>query len=94
MARILKTRGTDHCRYGSGRRDGHRYELHFKQGEIVGDLETLPLETYRTYSELFDETLYEAIDLKNCMEKRISEGGTSVASVEKQIAFVRKELDQ
>ena len=57
-------------------------------------LETLPLETYRTYSELFDETLYEAIDLKNCMEKRISEGGTSVASVEKQIAFVRKELDQ
>ena len=57
-------------------------------------LETLPLETYRTYSELFDETLYDAIDLKNCMEKRISEGGTSVASVEKQIAFVRKELDQ
>jgi len=57
-------------------------------------LETLPLETYRMYSELFDETLYEAIDLKNCMEKRISEGGTSVASVEKQIAFVRKELDQ
>ena len=57
-------------------------------------LETLPLETYRTYSKLFDETLYEAIDLKNCMEKRISEGGTSVASVEKQIAFVRKELDQ
>ena len=57
-------------------------------------LETLPLETYRTYSELFDETLYEAIDLKNCMEKRISEGGTSVASVEKQIAFVRKELNQ
>ena len=57
-------------------------------------LETLPLETYRTYSELFDETLYDAIDLKNCMEKRTSEGGTSVASVEKQIAFVRKELDQ
>ena len=45
-------------------------------------------------SELFDDTLYEAIDLKNCMEKRISEGGTSVASVEKQIAFVRKELNQ
>ena len=57
-------------------------------------LETLPLETYRTYSELFDETLYGAIDLKNCMEKRISEGGTSIASVEKQIAFVRKELNQ
>ena len=57
-------------------------------------LETLPLETYRSCSALFDESLYEAIDLKTCMEKRISEGGTSVASVEKQIAFVRKELDQ
>ena len=55
-------------------------------------LETLPLETYRQHCELFDESLYEAIDLKTCMEKRISEGGTSVASVEKQIAFVRKEL--
>ena len=39
-----------------------------------------------------DESLYEAIDLRNCMEKRISEGGTSVASVEKQIAYVRREL--
>ena len=55
-------------------------------------LEKLPLETYREYSELFDESVYEAIDLRNCMERRISEGGTSVASVEKQIAFVRREL--
>ncbi len=55
-------------------------------------LETLPLEIYREYSELFDESLYEAIDLHNCMERRISEGGTSVASVERQIASVRKEL--
>ena len=55
-------------------------------------LEKLPMETYREYSELFDESVYEAIDLRNCMERRISEGGTSVASVEKQIAFVRREL--
>ena len=56
-------------------------------------LETLPLETYRAYSELFDESLYGAVDLKACMEKRVSEGGTSAASVKKQIAFVRKELE-
>ena len=62
-----------------------------KTGQV---LETLPLEEYRQYSELFDEQLYPAIDLKNCMEKRISEGSTSAASVEKQIAFVRKELNQ
>ncbi len=57
-------------------------------------LEELPLETYRQFSDLFDEDIYEAIDLTNCMEKRISEGGTSAASVEKQIRLVRKELDK
>ena len=55
-------------------------------------LEKLPLETYRQYSELFEEDLYAAIDLKTCMEKRISEGGTSAASVRKQIDYVRSVL--
>ncbi len=55
-------------------------------------LDTLPLDTYRTYSELFDEDLYEDISLETCVAKRISEGGTSVASVEQQIAFVRAKL--
>ena len=55
-------------------------------------LEKLPLDTYRRYSELFESDLYEAIDLKTCMEKRISEGGTSEASVKKQIAYVRSVL--
>ena len=53
-------------------------------------LETLPLETYRTYSELFDEDLYGEISLETCVAKRISEGGTSVESVKAQIAYVRK----
>ncbi len=57
-------------------------------------LEEIPLESYRQYSELFDESLYEAIDLKTCMEKRISEGGTSAASVRRQIELVRKELEK
>ena len=34
------------------------------------------------------------IDLAVCVEKRISEGGTSVASVEKQLVLVRKELEK
>ena len=55
-------------------------------------LEELPLEVYKTYSELFAEDLYEDIDLAACVEKRISEGGTSVASVKAQIAFVRKSV--
>ncbi len=57
-------------------------------------LEELPLDAYKTHSNLFSEDVYEAIDLKTCVEKRISVGGTSVASVEKQIAFVRNELSK
>ena len=55
-------------------------------------LEELPLETYQQYSELFAEDLYEDIDLVTCVEKRISEGGTSVASVKAQIAYVKEVL--
>ena len=53
-------------------------------------LEDLPLDTYKGYSELFDTDLYEAIDLMVCVEKRISQGGTSVSSVRQQIKYVRE----
>ena len=52
----------------------------------------MPLEKYKEYSELFDKDLYAEIDLVTCVEKRISEGGTSVASVEVQIKYVREKL--
>ncbi len=55
-------------------------------------LEDLPLETYLQYSDLFDQDLYQAIDLMVCVEKRISQGGTSVGSVEVQINYVREML--
>ena len=55
-------------------------------------LEALEPETYRQYSPLFEEDLYQAIDLMVCVEKRISQGGTSVASVEAQIAYVKEAL--
>ncbi len=68
-------------------------------GQIVADciakhelLETLPLADYKRYSDLFDEDIYEAVDLTVCAEKRTSEGGTSVQSVEAQIAYVRGRL--
>ena len=53
-------------------------------------LEQLPLDTYKTYSDLFAEDLYEAIDLVACVEKRISVGGPSVSQVEKQIQYVKE----
>ena len=55
-------------------------------------LEALPMETYKTFSDLFDEDLYAEIDLMTCVQKRISAGGTSVESVREQIAHVRSML--
>ena len=55
-------------------------------------LEDLPLDAYKAYSDLFDNDLYEAIDLVTCVETRISEGGPAAASVEKQIAYVKEVL--
>ena len=55
-------------------------------------LESLDLATYKTFSPLFDDTLYAAINLDACVARRISEGGTSVESVKAQIASVRRTL--
>jgi argininosuccinate lyase len=57
-------------------------------------LEELTLDEYKAYSDLFDEELYSAIDLDNCVKKRISEGGTSVESVEKQIIYTREIINR
>lgn len=55
-------------------------------------LESMPLAEYQGFSELFGQDLYADIDLTACAEKRSSEGGTSVASIEAQIAYVRTKL--
>ncbi|MDO4939523.1 MAG: argininosuccinate lyase [Lachnospiraceae bacterium] len=65
-------------------------------GSIVGDCvregktldEILP-DKLKEYSELFEEDVYEAIDLMTCVKRRISEGGTGPDSVAAQIKFVR-----
>ena len=57
-------------------------------------LEELPLETYLSYSDLFEADLYDHIDLVTCVEKRVSEGGTSTASVLSQIAYVKAKLEK
>ena len=68
-------------------------------GQIVAEciekrtvLDNLPLDAYKAHSDIFEEDLYKEISLETCVEKRISKGGTSVASVEYQIEWVRKEL--
>ena len=55
-------------------------------------LETLSLEEYKSFSDIFEADLYEEINLKTCVNKRISEGGTSPKSVIEQIEFVKGEI--
>ena len=55
-------------------------------------LETLPLEEYQSFSDLFASDIYESIDLNVCVQKRISEGGTSLVSVEKQLCEIKEQL--
>ncbi len=55
-------------------------------------LETLPLEKYKEYSDLFESDVYDDIDLTTCVNKRVSVGGTSVESVEMQIKYVKEKI--
>jgi argininosuccinate lyase len=68
-------------------------------GQVVAEcmrtghvLEDLPLERYRAHCELADGDVYAAVDLEACVARRISEGGTSVPSVEAQIRWAREQL--
>ncbi|MCI5793123.1 MAG: argininosuccinate lyase [Lachnospiraceae bacterium] len=70
-------------------------------GQIVSEcigkglvLETFPIEEYKKHSELFDNDVYNDINIENCVEKRISAGGTSSASVKEEIELVKKELEK
>ncbi len=68
-------------------------------GSIVADcianggvLETLSIDEYKKYCELIEQDVYEEISLKTCVNKRISEGGTSPDSVRKQIEYLKEKL--
>ena len=53
-------------------------------------LEEFPLASYQSFSPLFDKDVYEAIDLAACVERRISRGGPSEASVRQQLEYADK----
>lgn len=66
-------------------------------GELVSEankagkgLEEFELEELRKHSELFEEDVYEAIDLKTCLSKRVSYGGP--ADIERQLKRVEEFL--
>jgi len=55
-------------------------------------LETLPLSEYQSLSDLFEEDIYDAVNLETCAKSRISEGGTSPESVQAQIRYLRENV--
>lgn len=52
-------------------------------------LDTVSIEEYKKFSEVFEEELYNEISLEACVNKRISAGGTGPDSVEKQLEFIK-----
>ena len=57
-----------------------------KTGKV---LEDLPLEVYKSYSDIIDEDVYDAVNLDNCLCRRTSAGGPATESVKTQIEYVR-----
>ena len=49
------------------------------------DLDSLSLEEFKGFSDLIGDDVYPFIDVKNCVERRISMGGTSSASTDYQL---------
>lgn len=56
-------------------------------------LEDVPLELYQSLHELFEEDIYEAINLENCVTKRSLQGGPAPEAVKQQIQDLKSELD-
>lgn len=56
--------------------------------------ETLPLEVYQSFSPLFAEDIYEAVDLIHCVNERKVYGGPSEESVRHQIAGIHSFLEE
>ncbi len=56
-------------------------------------LEELPLETYQSFHELFEQDIYSVIDLSTCVNKRDIEGGPAPSAVKKQLALLKEQLE-
>ena len=64
---------------------GRLVNMCIKTGE---SLDTLPLKDFRAVSNLFDEDVYDALQLKTCVNGRKVYGGPSEESVLKQIELI------
>lgn len=68
---------------------GQTVQKCIKQGKALDDL---TLDEWQQASSVFDEGIFEAIDLTECVKKRISAGGTGKDSVQAQIESLKRFL--
>ncbi len=66
---------------------GRLVNMCIKSGE---SLDTLTLKDFRAISRLFDEDVYEALQLRTCVNGRTVYGGPSEESVKKQIELIEE----
>jgi len=52
-------------------------------------LEEMTLAEYKEFDSQFEADVFEAIDLRRCVESRISAGGTNQASADEQIKYIK-----
>ncbi len=57
-------------------------------------LEDMPLQNLKELDPIFEQDVYDYINLKTCVEKRISEGGTSPASFDSQIKYIKDKINK
>lgn len=75
-------------------RDAHHIAARLVKIAIEKDLtlEELDFETYKKESKLFENDIYQAIDLKTCLKNRKSQGGPAPEEVLRQIAYVEGKI--
>ncbi|MGN0114551.1 MAG: argininosuccinate lyase, partial [Acutalibacteraceae bacterium] len=56
-------------------------------------LETLPIEEYKAVCDSFDDDVYDAIALDNCVKRRTVKGGPAPECVRAEVAALRDKLE-
>ena len=77
-------------------RDAHKAtgELVARCIELNTSLEELPMEEYKKVCELFNDDLYNAIDLDKCVRDRTVLGGPAPSQVKFQAENLKKRLEK
>ena len=79
---------------GENFRDAHHISARLVKYGIENNktLDEIDLDIYKDESDLFDEDIYQEIDIIKCVNERKSLGGPAKKEVERQIAFVLEKL--